>query len=59
MVICATALIDSSQAVVGVATADLDGAEPPEVLIDEHRHGELAELLRGALDGRVSARRRR
>jgi hypothetical protein len=29
VVIYATALIDSTQAVVGVGTADLDGAQPP------------------------------
>lgn len=57
IVICATALVDSSQEVVGVGAVDLDGAEPPDVVVDEGQDGQLAELLKRALDGRVSARR--
>jgi hypothetical protein len=59
VVICATALVDSSQEVVGVGAADLYGAEPPDVVVDEEQDGELRELLERALDGRLSARRRR
>jgi hypothetical protein len=59
IVVCATALVDSRQQVVGVGAADLSGARAPEVVIDERRDRELAELLRRALDGRVRTRRRR
>jgi hypothetical protein len=59
VVVCATALVDSRQEVVGVGAADLDGQKPPEVAIDERRDRALAELLRRALEGRVRARRRR
>lgn len=59
VVICATALVDSSQEVVGVGAVDLDGAEPPDVVIDEGEDGELGALLTRALDGRVTARRHR
>jgi hypothetical protein len=57
VVICATELVDSSQEVVGVGAVDLDGAEPPDVVVDEGQGDELAELLKRALDGRLSARR--
>ena len=59
VVICATALVDSAQEVVGVGAADLNGADPPDVVVDEEQDGALGELLRQALDGRLSARRRR
>jgi hypothetical protein len=59
VVIFATALVDSSQEVVGVGAVGLDQAEPPDVVVDEHHDGELAELLQGALEGRLSAYRRR
>jgi hypothetical protein len=49
--------VDSSQEVVGVGAVDLDGAEPPDVVVDEGQGDELAELLKRALDGRLSARR--
>jgi hypothetical protein len=59
VVICATALTDSSQEVIGVGAVELDGAEPPDVVVDEGEDGELGELLKRALDGRLKARQRR
>jgi hypothetical protein len=59
VVVCATSLVGSSQEVIGVGAVDLDGAQPPEVVIDEGQNQELAELLRLALNVRVRARRRR
>ena len=59
VVLCATALVDSRHQVVGVGSADLDGEEAPEVVIDESQNRELAELLRRALEVRVRTRRRR
>lgn len=59
VVICATALVDCSQEVVGVGAVDLDGTEAADVVIDEHQDGELEELLKRALDSRLGACRHR
>ena|SRR5437763_4973630 len=55
-VICATALIDSAETLVGVGAIDLDGDGPaePDTLLVAHEHAEaIAELLAGALVARA------
>jgi hypothetical protein len=59
VVICATELVDSSQQVVGVGAADLDGAEPADIVVNERPDDQLAALLMRALDLRLRTRRRR
>ncbi len=57
-VICATALIGSSETVVGIGAIDLDGnalGEPDTLLVDEQLTSALDELLRQALVGRARA----
>jgi hypothetical protein len=58
VVVCATAVVDSSQRVIGVGAVDLDEGRP-EVAIDDRQDPQLAALLKRTLDGRVRARRRR
>jgi hypothetical protein len=58
VVVCATALVGSSQEIVGMGAADLNSEQPPEVVIAEDQSRELAELLRRTLDGRIRAHRR-
>ena len=55
-VICATALIDSTETLIGVGAIDLDGSDEPEVLIVDAEHSQtLTELLTAALKGRAAA----
>ena len=55
-VICATALIDSTETLVGVGAIDLDGTGEPEVVIVDGEHSQaLPELLAAALAGRATA----
>jgi hypothetical protein len=56
LVICATALVDSLETVVGVGAIPLEASEDPRpefVLVDEHLTVGLEELLTEALVGRV------
>jgi hypothetical protein len=53
-VICATALIDGSETLVGIGTIDLDGGEPELVTATAADATELSELLRGALAARAA-----
>lgn len=56
VVLCATALIDSTERLVGVGAIELDGAGAPEVVIVDAEQSEaLTELLAAALAGRASA----
>lgn len=56
IVISATALIGSSEAVVGIGVIDLDQPERPLlVLVDEERTSGLDALLSEALTGRAQA----
>lgn len=55
-IICATALIDSAETLVGVGAIDLDRPGEPEIMIVDARHGDgLSELLFAALLGRAAA----
>jgi hypothetical protein len=61
LVICATALIDSLETIVGVGEIDLQagpGAGPDLVLVDELRTTGLEKLLSDALTGRARLLRR-
>src|SRR5690349_14435546 len=61
LIVCATALVDGLETIVGVGEIDLrDGAEtdPAFVLVDEDLTEGLAELLTEALAGRAHALRR-
>jgi hypothetical protein len=56
-VICATALIDSTETLVGVGAIDLDGDEraaPDALLVGEEHADEIAELLARALVTRAA-----
>jgi len=56
-VICATALIDSAETLVGVGSIELDGdgAPEPDMLLVAGEHAEeIAELLAGALVARAA-----
>jgi hypothetical protein len=55
-VICATALIDSTETLVGVGAIDLDGgmAEPDTLLLADELTEDIAGLLAGALRARAS-----
>jgi hypothetical protein len=57
LVICATALIGSTETVVGVGEIELSGpaAEPAFVVVDSKLTDGLGPLLRQALVGRASA----
>ena len=55
-VICATALIDSAETLVGVGAIDIDGdatAEPDTLLVADEHAAQIAELLAGALIARA------
>jgi hypothetical protein len=56
-VMCATALIDGGERLIGVGAVELDGgrAGPPDpVLVDPEAPDGVRELLVGALEGRAS-----
>jgi hypothetical protein len=58
IVICATALVNSAETIVGVGAIDLDGApgrEPALLLADDRITDGLEELLTDALMGRAQA----
>ena len=56
LVLCATALIDSREMVVGVGAIELRRpTEPTLVVVDEHETDGLAELLSGALVAHATA----
>jgi hypothetical protein len=56
LVLCATALIDSRETVLGVGAIELRRpAEPTLVVVDEAETDGLAELLSGALVGHAMA----
>jgi hypothetical protein len=57
-VICATALVDGSERLIGVGAVDLDGdraGDPEPVVADPDAPNGVHELLIGALVGRASA----
>ncbi len=56
-VICATALLDGSERMIGIGSIDLNGpvAEPDALIVDPEAPGTLAPLLAGALVGRANA----
>ncbi len=60
VVLCATALVDSAEQVVGVGAIDVEAGEPePSLLVvDERVTDGLDELLHAALLGRAAALRR-
>lgn len=53
LIICATALIDATETLVGVGAIDLDGGEPEIVIVDTEHDESLTELLTAALVGRA------
>jgi hypothetical protein len=56
-VICATALIDSAETLVGVGAIDIDGhaaAEPDTLLVSDEHAEEIAELLAVTLSARAA-----
>ena len=56
LVLCATALIDGRETVLGVAAIELDRpTEPTLVVVDEAQTEGLAELLSGALVAHATA----
>ena len=56
LVLCATALIDGRETVLGVAAIELDRpTEPTLVVVDEAQTQGLAELLSGALVAHATA----
>ena len=56
LVLCATALIDSADTVVGVGAIELDRpTEPTLVVVDEAETDGLAELVSGALVAHATA----
>jgi len=55
LAICANALIDGTEVIVGVGMIDLDRAQPDLLLVAEGVGADLEELLRAALRGRVQA----
>jgi hypothetical protein len=57
-VVCATALVDSSETLVGVGSMDLKGHGPELLLVDDDLTDGLPELLSRALVGRVGALQR-
>jgi hypothetical protein len=58
LVLCATALIDSRETVLGVGAIELDRpTEPTLVVVDEEKTDGLAELLSGALSRHAAALR--
>jgi len=55
IVICASALIGTTETLVGVAAMDVDADEPDLLCVDEVQTDDLADLLRGALVARANA----
>jgi hypothetical protein len=56
LVLCATALIDARETVLGVGAIELDRpTEPTLVVVDEHETDGLDELLSGALVAHATA----
>ena len=56
VVLCASALIDAQETIVGVGAIELDRpSEPTLVIVDEHRTEGLTELLSGALVAHATA----
>jgi hypothetical protein len=56
LVLCATALIDSRETLLGVGAIELDRpTEPTLVVVDEHETDGLDELLAGALVAHATA----
>ena len=55
VVICATALIDGAETLVGVGARDLDGDEPEVIIVDANHADALSSLLGAALAARVTA----
>ena len=56
-VICATALIDSAETLVGVGAIDIDGdatAEPDTLLVADEHAEQIAELLAATLSSRAA-----
>lgn len=53
VVICATALVDGAERVVGVGAIDVAATEPDLLVVEEGTDG-LAELVAGALAGRAA-----
>jgi hypothetical protein len=53
-VICATALIDGAETLVGVGARDLDGDEPEVMIVDAEHADALSSLLGAALAARVT-----
>jgi hypothetical protein len=54
-VLCATALIDSTETLVGVGAVELDGTGEPELVIVDAAYAEpLSQLLAAALAARVA-----
>ena len=58
VVLCAAALVDGAQRVVGVGAIDVSASEPDLLVVDEGITEGLTELLGGALAGRAEALRR-
>jgi hypothetical protein len=56
LVLCATALTDSRETVLGVGAIELERpTQPTLVVVDQHQTDGLAELLRDALVGHATA----
>ena len=56
VVLCATALIDAQETILGVGAIELDRpTEPTLLVVDERRTDGLAELLSGALVAHATA----
>jgi hypothetical protein len=56
-VICATALIDSTETLVGVGAIDIDGdatVEPDTLLVADEHAEQIAELLTATLTARAA-----
>jgi hypothetical protein len=58
VVICATALVDGAERVLGVGALDVTVLEPTLLVADERVTEGLTELLAGALAGRAASLRR-
>jgi hypothetical protein len=57
IVICATALVDGAERVVGVGAIEISASQPYLLIVDERITDGLTELLAGALAGRAAALR--
>ena len=56
--VCASALVGSSEVILGVGAIDLDGSEPDALIVDERQAPGLSDLLHAALLGRAAASQR-